>query len=237
MPQRSNTTGAVGSALDSSSINWAYIIRLDVENDPLFAWTGFGDLTFGASQTGDTALDGQTFQGITHLIAEVGAVQDGQGGSGALEIVVPGVDLQDEMMRQVVFDRRRWQFRPGRVWIALFDDNGALLGNPIRMRSGYMDKMTVTEDDDGQGTVKCIIESQQAYAGPALNTRYSEQREIDSADNSQDWVWQLANMTPALGQANNMAGSGGSPAAAPSSGGSSGGSAREFGYNNNVDYR
>jgi hypothetical protein len=232
MAQRENTTGAVGTALDSGSVNWAYIIRLDVVDDPLFAWTGFGDLVFTAGQTGDTALDGFTFQGITHLIAEVGAVQDGQGGSGALEITMPGVDLTDELMRQIVFDRRRWQFLPGRVWIALLDDNGNLIGKPIRMRSGHMDKMPVTEDDEGKGTIQCIIESQQAYATQALNTRYSEQKEIDSNDNSQDWVWQLANMTPALGQPNSLAGSGGSVVAPPSNGPSGG----KFNFNSGTGF-
>jgi hypothetical protein len=223
MAQRQNTTGAVGTALDSGSVNWAYIIRLDVEADPLFAWTGFGDLVFAPGQTGDTALDGFTFAGITHLIAEVGAVQDGQGGGGALEITLPGVDLTDEMMRQIVYDKRRWQFLPGWVWIALLDDNGNLIGNPIRMRSGRMDKMPIVEEDDGKGTLKCVLEGQQAYATQANNTRYSEQKELDPNDNSQDWVWQLANMTPALGQPNSLAGGTGSPAVVPGGGGGGGG--------------
>lgn len=200
----------MGTALDGRTLNLAYIIRLDVEGDPLYAWTGFGDLTFTAGQTGDAALDGMTFQGITHLVADIGAVSDAQGGSGALEVIVPGVDLMDEAMRQVVYDKRRWQFRTARVWLVLLDDSGALIGNPIRLRSGRMDQMPVKEDDDGTGTVKCVIESQQAYATGALSTRYSEQKELDTSDTSQDWVWQLANMTPALGQANNLAGSGAS---------------------------
>lgn len=201
MAQRPNTTGAVGTALDSSAIELAYIIRLDIDSDPFLAWTGFGDLAFAPGQTGDAALDGQTFGGITHLVAEVGAVQDAQGGSGALEVVVPGVDLMDELMRQIIYDARKWQFRRAWVWLALFDNSGVLIGNPIRLRSGRMDQMPVSEGDDGTGTVKCVIESQQAYATGAIATRYSETKELDPTDNSQDWVWQLANMTPVTGQA------------------------------------
>jgi hypothetical protein len=69
-----------------------------------------------------------------------------------------------------------------------------------------MDQMVVAEDDDGTGTVACTIESQQAYASQATNSRYSEQGEIDPTDTSQKWVWQLANMTPAIGQAFRLAG-------------------------------
>ena len=88
-----------------------YIVRLDIEDDPILVWTGLGDLAFAPGQTGDGALDGQTFSGITHLVGEVGAAADGKGGSTALELALPGVDLYDEAMRQVVFNRRRWQYR------------------------------------------------------------------------------------------------------------------------------
>lgn len=219
MAQRPNTTGAVGTALDGSTLNLAYIIRLDVVDDPLYAWTGFGDLVFAPGATGDAALDGTTFGGITHLIAEVGAVSDAQGGSGALEIVMPGVDLQDELMKQIIYDERRWQFRTAKVWLALLDEDGNLIGNPIRLRSGRMDQMPVAEGDDGTGTIKCVIESQQAYATGPTASRYSEQKELDPADTSQDWVWQLANMTPILGQANVIGGGTTAPPAGTGGGG------------------
>jgi hypothetical protein len=204
MPARPNTsTGALSTALDGQTLNMAYILRLDITTDPVFAWTGMGDLTFAAGATGDSALDGQTFQGITHLVADIGAVQDQQGGTNALEISLPGVDLTDEAMRQIVYDRRKWQFKPGRLWLVFLDDAGAVIGKPVRLRSGKMDLMTVQENDDGTGIVKCIVESQQAYASEPLASRYSEQSNVDATDTSQKYVWQLANMTPTIGK-NNM---------------------------------
>lgn len=217
MAQRANTDGAVGTALDSDILTLVYIIRLDVVGDPLFAWTGFGDLVFAPGQTGDAALDGQTFQGITHLVAEVGAVQDGRGGSSGLELSLPGVDLTDEMMRQVVYDARRWQFQPGRVWMAFLDADENIIGKPIRIKSGKMDQMPVEESEEGVGIVKCVIESAQAYSGDALATRYSEQVDIDPSDNSQRYVWALANMTPGMGVSNAI------PGATPSYGMGDGG--------------
>jgi hypothetical protein len=223
MAQRPNTSGAVGDILEGEMIPLAFIIRLDIEGDPLFAWTGFGDLAFGAGETGDEALDGQTFEGITHLVAEIGVIQDSQGGSGALEISLPGVDLEEEAMRQVVYNQNAWQFKPAWVWLAVLDDNGSPIGTPIRLKSGRIDQMPVEETEDGQGSIRCIIESHQAYGSEALATRYSEQQEINPADTSQKWVWQLANMTPGLGQPHSMAGGSGSPSS-PGGGGGGGGS-------------
>lgn len=203
MPQRTNTDGAVGTALDSRTVDWAWIIRLEVETDPLYAWTGFGDLTFTPGQTGDTKLDGMTFTGITHLVAQVGSVQDKQGGSGPLEIALPGVNLMDEAMKQVIYDQRKWQRKPGYVWVALFDTvTGALIGKPISVRRGLMDQMVVEETDAG-GVIRCTIEGQQAYASPASGSRYSEQAELDATDNSQQHVWTLANMSADLNKADN----------------------------------
>jgi hypothetical protein len=189
--------------LDGSSVGWAYFIRLDIEADPILAWTGFGTYTFSAGHA-DTALAGLTFEGITHLVGEVSPVTEGQGGSEALMLSLPGVNMTDEAMRQVVYDRRRWQFRQAWVWVALLDASGAIVGAPIRLKSGRMDLMTVIEEDDGSGTVQCQIESAQSYQSEAIATRYSEQKELDATDTSQDYVWALANMTPTLGEATNL---------------------------------
>ena len=218
MPQRTNTDGTLGSYLDGSTITLAYILRMDIVGDPVFVWTGYGDLTFGASETGDSALDGQTFQGITHLIADISPVEDGQGGSNGVEVSLPGIDYNDEAMRQIVRDKRRWQFLPGRLWLVFLDNTtGAVVGKPVRLRSGKMDQIIVGEDDEGTGVVACTIESQQAYASEALNTRYSEQSDLDATDTSQKWVWQLANMNPQIGKPFSLrsAGSGGGGALPP----------------------
>jgi hypothetical protein len=223
MPQRPNTSGAVGTILGGDTVPVAFIMRLEITGDPLYAWTGFGDLVIGAAQTGDTALDGRTYTGITHLVADIGVVSDGRGGSSALEISLPGVDLTDEAMRQVVYNQNKWQFKQAWVWLAILDGDGSPIGTPIRLKSGRMDQMVVEESEDGAGVVRCIIEGHQAYGGEALATRYSEQGELDATDTSQKWVWQLANMTPGLGQANSLAGSSGSPAVNASSGSGRGG--------------
>jgi hypothetical protein len=199
---------ATKTALQQPVLPFAAIIRLDVLDDPLFCWTGIGNLVFTAGQTGDVALDTFTFTG-TGTAAEISTVSEGVGGSDALEIGLPGVDIDMPMLRQLMRDKRRWQFRRAWVWLLTLDPvTDAIVGKPFRIKTGRMDQMPYSENA-GQGIVKCRIEGQQAYGDEALGTRYSEQIDINPLDKSQNWVHSLANMTPALGQVSAAPGAGG----------------------------
>jgi hypothetical protein len=190
---------ATKTATSQPVLPLAMIVYLDIETDPLFAWTGIGDLTFGASETGDPSLDGKTFKGLG-TVAEISDVSDGVGGSDALEIALPGVDPFEPMMRQLITDRRRWQFRRAIVWMLTLDpDTDAIVGKPFRVKTGRIDRMPYAEARNG-GVIKCRIEGQQAYGNEPLNTRYSEQFDINPNDKSQQWTHSLANMSPEIGK-------------------------------------
>lgn len=178
----------------------AAIIKLYVVGDPLLAWTGYGDLKFNAGQTGDTELDGSTFKGIGDII-ELSTISEGVGGTDSLDVSLPGVDLNNNEMKQVIRDRNLWQFQRALAWLMLIDPvSGAITGKPFRIRTGRIDSMPYSENANG-GIIKCKIESQQAYGNEALNSRYSEQIDINSNDTSQKWIWSLANMSAVIGKA------------------------------------
>lgn len=169
--------------------------------------------------TGDPSLDGKTFKGLG-TIAEISNISDGIGGSDAIEIAMPGVDPFQPAMRQLITDRRRWQFRRAVVWmLALDPDTDAIVGKPFRVKTGRMDRMPYTEGRDG-GVIKVRIEGQQAYGNEPLNTRYSEQVDLDPNDNSQQWVHHLANITPELGIKTEIPGAGNTGASVSIGGGS-----------------
>lgn len=190
---------ATSASLDNKIIPLAAIVYLDIENDPLFAWTGMGNLVFAAGQTGDSGLDGQTFIGTKQVI-EISGVSEGVGGSDSLEISLPGVDINDLALKQLITDKRRWQFRRALVWLMTLDPTTyAIVGKPFRIKTGRIDGMPYKESR-GQGVVSCIIEGQQAYGDQPLNTRYSEQIDININDTSQKWAYSLANMTPEMGK-------------------------------------
>lgn len=190
---------ATKAAFSKPILPLAVILRLEIQDDPLYAWTGIGDLVFTAGQTGDPSLDGMTFKG-TGDIVEISTVSEGVGGSDALEVAMPGVDIANPMMRQLIRDRRRWQFKRAVVWLMALDpDTDAIAGKPFRIKTGRIDAMPYSENGDG-GVIKCVIEGQQAYGNQAINTRYSEQINLNPNDNSQTWVHALANQSAELGK-------------------------------------
>jgi hypothetical protein len=190
---------ATATGFDGPVLPLATIIRLDIVGDPVYCWTGLGDLVFAPGATGDTALDNNTFLGIGTAI-EIGSIADGVGGSDVLELSLAGVSLSDPMLRQLIVNKNRWQFKPAYVWMILLNpDTGAIVGKPFRIKTGRIDQMPYDEDK-GKGVVKCRIEGQQSYGKQPLATRYSEQKDINSADISQNWVYSLANMTAEFGK-------------------------------------
>lgn len=221
---------ATSTAAGAQVVYPGWIIRLDILDDPILVWTGLGPLT--PSGTSDAQLNGQTFEGIAN-VGEISAIVDSREGSQAVKLSLPGVDLQDDALKQVVFDNRRWQFRQAWMWIALFNESGVIQGEPIRVKTGRIDNMEV-EFGGETGVVAVNIESHQAYAGDILATRYSEQKEIDSTDISQNFVHSLANQSAVIGQKSATAS--GSPSTMVSGGGGGGGRGGSQLYDRAVEF-
>jgi hypothetical protein len=204
----------VAVAFGAPILNIAWIIRLDIETDPVYAWTGLGPLVVGASQFLDAEINGRTYTGLAN-IGEIGRIVDTMSGSQAVKLTLPGVRLDDDALHQIVFDQRKWQGRRGFLWVVPITEGGALAGEPVRAKTGRMDNLKV-ERRQGEGVVRIELESFAAYSQRAILTRYSEQKELDATDTSQDYVHDLANRTAGIGdKANATSGN--------SYGGSSGG--------------
>lgn len=188
----------LNTELEKDIIRPVWIIRLDIKDDPVLIWTGRGP--FVPVATGDVDLDGQTFTGIGN-IGEIGSIQDTVKGSRPLILELPGVDLSKPLLVQVVNDLRTWQFRDAWVWFGVLDTVNNFVVNPFRVKTGRMDTMTL-ENDGTEGSIKVVVESHQAFISRALGTRYSEQREIDPTDTSQNFIHDLANKQPGIGVPN-----------------------------------
>lgn len=210
---------ATATAIQAKTIYPAWVVRLDIKDDPLQVWTGMVD--YFPSGTGDSSLDGVAFEAVG-AIGQIGALVDSAEGSQTLALDLPGIDLQSDALKQFVWDARVWQFRSAWVWLALMNEAGQVQGRPIRFKTGRMDNIYV-RSSEGEGLLTCEIESHQAYAGEALTSRYSEQKEIDSTDTSQNYVHALANMQPNLGVAPSYGYYGGSGGGGGVGGGSGGG--------------
>lgn len=194
MPGR-DLNASTEAAINASVVYPVWLFRLDILYDPVIVWTGARDITFGAMT--DTALSGLTFERVGS-VGDIGNVVEGRGGSQALNLRLPGVDLNDDALKQVVKDKRRWQFRQAWVWMATLDANYDLVGIPFRVKTGRMDRMNVGKGRNA-GYINLVVESHQAYASEVGNRKYSELKDFDPTDTSQNYVHDLANRQAIIG--------------------------------------
>lgn len=175
-----------------------WLLWLDVEDDPIYAFTGVGTISFAEGETGDPALDGKTFTGLGQ-IAMIGDIQESENGSGATRITVPGVDPALPGFKQFVADRRAWQFRRAILWhtYATADATG-LVDYPQREKTGRMDGLEVRRDGDMR-VISINIEGFAASGMYPTGTKYAEQPEIDPSDISMSYIGDLVNKQPELG--------------------------------------
>ena len=190
------------TALIAPTLYPAWVIRLDIASDPVYINTSLQDMYFSAGAGIDPAIVGYTFKGLGN-VASIDPITDSHDGSQTVNITVPGVDLTMDYLHQIINNADIWQRKRAYIWLVTLDATGAIVGKPIRVKSGLIDQMPISIDpDNNTGTLVASIESQQAYSGEALFSRYSEQNQIDSTDTSQNYVADLANKVPTIGAKN-----------------------------------
>lgn len=192
----------MSAALDAEGekavIRPVWLIWLDVQGDPLYAHTGTGEITFGASETGDPALDGHTFKGLG-IFAHMGEIEESENGSGPVAITLPGVDPAQAAFKQIVADGRLWQFRRAVLWFSYAAEDGSgLIDDPEREKTGRMDGLRVEHTGD-TCTITLNIDGFASSSGPPLVSTYSDQPEYDPSDISQTYVGSLSNKEPEIG--------------------------------------
>lgn len=193
-------TRGMTSAMDSATEvhnRPVWIIRLDIETDPVYMWTGRGTYAPAALETGDPALDGNTFVGLGN-IGSISPITDTAKGSDVVRLTLPGVDLQEPLLQEVIFDARKWQYRQAWIWVGFLDVDLDVILSPTRVKTGRMDQMRIT-GDGREGKVIVDIESHQSNVQRALDSRYSQQKSVEPTDTSQDYIQDLSNKNPGAG--------------------------------------
>lgn len=166
-----------------------FIVRLDIETDPIRAWNGPGP--FAPTGTGDPALDGLVFDPVSPLV-NISDAKDDQGSGGPLIIAAAAHDLDEELLRQIVRDKRTWQLKRGIVWLGALDETeGVVLPDPIRYKTGVITAMDMTRDDDTALFSVEIDEDLGNRSGRPL--RVAEHSRFFSDDTFGNFVQKLAN--------------------------------------------
>lgn len=200
----------------------AWFVYLDIKDDPLRFWTGPMNITLSeADAGGDAALAGDWISGSG--LVDIGEIVEDENGSGPSRLEMSAVDPSQPMFKQVIADGRLWRRRRAVIWMSYMNAAGALAYTPRRKKTGRMDDLRMIDGGDSS-LITLNIEGYGARSGEALGTRYSEQRDIDPTDKSQDWAADLANKKPDIGASGTGASGGG--------GGAGGGGSRDRGGQN-----
>lgn len=191
----------------------AFFIWIDVVGDPIRITTLGTDYTF--SGTGDSDLDGNTFNSFDHRAIQVGDVSNSDNGSDTLTIALSGIETIDSTLMNEIADTTKWRGRTVRLWMQVYDETGATKqGAIVPYYTGYASSVKILPSQLAQ-TIQLDVENYLAAFNQASNRSYLNQSDYDAADNS---------AAATLAAANMGRGTGTSGSSTSSSGGSSGGS-------------
>ena len=123
----------MATAISARVLRPAFLISMEFATSTSYAWSGLGPITWG----------GMTFQGIgtfgsISTISE-GSTVEAQG----LTIELSGINPAS--MNNVLNETRI--LGTVNIWIALFDDTGALIPDPFMSYQGKMDQPSISDDN------------------------------------------------------------------------------------------
>ena len=181
-------TASMSTALQAPTVRPVLIGRLDIANDPVQAWTGPG--LFAPTGTGDAALDGFTFDPAEGFV-DMSSIKEDQSIGGPVTITAKGHDLNEDLLRQIVRDRRAWRGQKAWLWMGLLDETSNVVSNPVRIKTGVMTKMEVKRSrDDAAILVTVDQDLGNAESGPF---RVTDHVRIWPADTFSTFVVRLSN--------------------------------------------
>ncbi|HYD39125.1 MAG TPA: hypothetical protein VEA60_16020, partial [Allosphingosinicella sp.] len=168
------------AALGQTVVPTADFIWLDFVGTPVRACTWFEDVTLAA--TGDSELDG-TYEAVDPAMLDIGDVDLGEGGSGALTITLSGIVGVDTSVLNLIGDRSKWYLRTVRLWSRVHDENLVQQGAIVAYYSGFMVDIRIVPRPDSQA-IEVVAENYRSLLGEASLRTYMDQALFDAADQS-----------------------------------------------------
>jgi len=127
-------TAAFDTAANSSTVNAAFLAKLDFSSGIVRVWSGIGQLSWNS----------QTWEGVGEL-GSVSAIQE-QPGAVATGLNL-GLSFNDSSLLTSVLTED-YQGRAVNVWLALFDSDNAVVADPFEYFGGLMDYAEVKRSGD-----------------------------------------------------------------------------------------
>ncbi|KTT72614.1 hypothetical protein [Sphingomonas endophytica] len=187
----SRPDAAASAALDLQVIRPVFFAYLDILGDPLRACTAGRSLV--VQGTGDSELDGFTFDGIDPTVVDIGPVRAKDGGSEAVTAKLSGILTLDAGLLALIGDGATWQGRTARLWRMIRDEDGVQRGAIQSYYTGWMTALSITGDPVGGQTINLTIEAYLAAYSQASNRSYQDQELFDPGDLSARAAIAIAN--------------------------------------------
>lgn len=178
---------------------------LDFSGDPVRVTTAPYSVTF--SGTGDSDLDGYTFDAVEPALVSISDIHHQDKGSDTVTASLSGLVGPNSDLLSIIGDRSLWRGREAALWLMLYDTSFARVGNVWRYYTGRMVSAPISGSPESQ-TIDVQIESYLASLSAASNRTYLDQADFDSGDLSAEAAIAIANGThganlrdvPAVGQ-------------------------------------
>lgn len=198
---RSDVGTAMQQSLASEALSLLPIVELDISGDPVHAWGGIGELSWNS----------KTWLGVGNM-GEIGPIQaDAKGSIPSLELSLLGIDA--DVLSAAT--EQHYRGRAGRVWLACFDENMAMIDQPALYFAGEISTMTLVDGHDRR--IRVLIDSRMAIlkqSKPRYRTDEDHQRNepgdlffnVTPSVINKTIYWGLASPSPTY---SNYSGSGG----------------------------
>tara|TARA_R110002074_G_scaffold280882_1_gene452196 strand:+ start:325 stop:954 length:630 start_codon:yes stop_codon:yes gene_type:complete len=165
---RTLTSGMLG-VTTANVVRPAYFVRMvfDSGESPnvLNLWSGVGDLAYG----------GNTYTGVGDLLSISSIAETSDISASGINVAITGI----KSSFLVIAKNHEYQGRPLSVSLGAFDDNGALIADPVIVFSGFMDTMTIAESGS-TSTIKISVENKLISFERSKVRRYTaEDQKID----------------------------------------------------------
>lgn len=131
---RTLSSGMLGVTM-ADVVRPVYFVKMVFDSSdrssPLLLWSGLGNLAFG----------GETYTGVGDLLSIGEITETSDISATGINVALSG--LQRAFIAIAI--GYKYQGRPLTVFLGAFNDQGALIADPIIVFSGFMDTMTISE--------------------------------------------------------------------------------------------
>ncbi len=154
---------SVAQASSDAEVFVAVLVELQFMPDNLLLWSGLGNFVWA----------NQSFTGAGNLLS-IGAAEETTE-TRAVSVAVGLSAVPTDLIGYAI--DVNWRGQPARIWLALLNSAGGLLGDPIPVLSGRMDVLSWTEGDTANITV--TVESRLADLDRPRIRRYTDRDQQD----------------------------------------------------------